>query len=348
MSDARIGSASHTTFPATRSGHAAIEAAALTKRYPAADQPALEDFDLHVEPGTVRALLGSNRAGKTTVINILSTLLTASSGTARIAGFDVATQAHRVRQSISVVAQDAAVDELLTARQNLILFARLIGLTKQDARSRAARLLTDFWLSDAADRPVGNYSGGMRRRLDLAASMITQPAVLFVDEPTSGLDPQARRELWKMLHELVSEGATLLLTTQYLEEADELADRINMIGGGRNIAEGTAEELKHRIGSSWVEIGVAEHQHYLRILKLLTDAGFPILQSGADKAPHARASIRVGLSQRRQVIGVSVLLERAGIPVTDVELGRPTLEDVFIQLVSDDHYAAGDTAAVNA
>jgi len=228
-----------------------IAAQNLRKRY--GGQPALDGFSLRVRPGTVCGLLGPNGAGKTTAVRILATLLRPDSGRAFVAGYDVVRQPRQVRYRIGLVGQNASVDEILTGRQNLELFGRLGHLTARAAMTRAGELLEQFGLAEAAGRSVADYSGGMRRRLDLATSLVLSPAVLFLDEPTTGLDPAARIEVWAHIRELVGTGTTVLLTTQYLEEADQLADQIAVVDAGRIVAEGTPDELKARVGPDRVE-----------------------------------------------------------------------------------------------
>jgi ABC-2 type transport system ATP-binding protein len=230
-----------------RGPSAGITAVNLRKRY-GGETAALDGFSLHVQPGTVCALLGPNGAGKTTAVRILATLLHPDAGQATVAGCDVIRQPRQVRYRIGLVGQNASVDEILTGRQNLELFGRLGHLTARAARMRASELLDRFGLAQAADRSVAEYSGGMRRRLDLATSLILSPPVLFLDEPTTGLDPAARVDIWAHIRELVGTGTTVLLTTQYLEEADQLADQIAVIAGGRIVAEGTPDQLKARVG----------------------------------------------------------------------------------------------------
>lgn len=232
----------------------AIEVRDLTKSFPGKDEPALDGVDLTVAPGRVLALLGANGAGKTTLVRVLATLTLADGGTARVLGHDVRTDGHHVRALIGLVGQVAAIDEGLTGRDNLVLFARLRGLDRRAARARADELLAQFGLVEAARRTVATYSGGMRRRLDLAAGMVTTPEVLVVDEPTTGLDPQARRDLWETLRSLVAAGTTVLLTTQYLEEADALADDVVILREGRVLATGTPAELKRLVGEPRMEL----------------------------------------------------------------------------------------------
>ncbi|RBI96316.1 daunorubicin/doxorubicin resistance ABC transporter ATP-binding protein DrrA, partial [Micromonospora provocatoris] len=234
----------------------AIVAEGLRKRY--GDRAALDGFDLRVPPGTVCGLLGPNGAGKTTAVRILATLLRFDAGRAEVAGYDVAGQADRVRHRIGLVGQHPAVDEALSGRENLVIFGRLFHLDRAGARRRATELLDRFGLADAADRPVRTYSGGMRRRLDLAAGMILAPSVLFLDEPTTALDPRGRNEVWEAVRDLVRAGTTVLLTTQYLDEADQLADRVCVLDAGRVIAEGSPDALKSRLGGDRIELVVRD------------------------------------------------------------------------------------------
>src|SRR6204780_3879111 len=233
-----------------------IEAHGLTKRY--GPVTALAGIDLEVPAGSILGVLGPNGAGKTTAVRILTTLAVPDSGWARVAGFDILTEANEVRRRIGVAAQDATLDDSLTGRQNLVMVGELSRMRRSEAKARATELLDRFELADAADRVMKGYSGGMRRRLDLAASVITRPPVLFLDEPTTGLDPTSRLRMWDVIRELVAGGVTLLLTTQYLDEADELADRIIVVDHGRVIAEGTAAELKARPGGARLEVTLSE------------------------------------------------------------------------------------------
>ncbi|QBX55173.1 ATP-binding cassette domain-containing protein [Nocardioides seonyuensis] len=228
-----------------------IEAVGLTKSY--GDQPVLHDLHLTVPPGTVYALLGPNGAGKTTTVRILTTLVSADGGEARVAGADVRTEADAVRRSIGVTGQFSAIDELLTGRENLRLMADLLHLSRPDARARVDELLERFGLTDAADRRAATYSGGMKRRLDLAMTLVGRPQVIFLDEPTTGLDPRSRRDLWQVVRELLADGVTIFLTTQYLEEADQLADTVGLLDGGRLVATGTPAELKARTGGQTLD-----------------------------------------------------------------------------------------------
>jgi ABC-2 type transport system ATP-binding protein len=311
----------------------AISASKIWKRYAGApDGTGLTGFDLEVEAGSVCGLLGPNGAGKTTAIRVLSTLLRFDAGQASVAGFDVRRQAGQVRRSIGLVGQYAAVDEILTGRQNLVMFARLLHLSTDKAKKRANELLEWFGLIDAGSTPVHKYSGGMRRRLDLAASLLVAPAVLFVDEPTTGLDPQARREVWSAIRDLVDNGTTVLLTTQYLEEADQMADHISILRAGRVIADGTPAELKSTIGGDRIEV-------------VLQDAG-DLATTATTLAPLASAEIATDKAQgrltmpvdksTRTLIEVAVALSRSGIEPVDVTLRRPTLDEVFMQLTGTD------------
>jgi daunorubicin resistance ABC transporter ATP-binding subunit len=301
-----------------------IEAQALRKQFGAT--VALDGLDLDVPAGAILGVLGPNGAGKTTAVRILTTLTMPDGGSARVAGHDVQRQADAVRRVIGVAAQDATLDEVLSGRQNLVLIGRLSGLPRRRARARATELLTQFDLLDAADRLLREYSGGMRRRLDLAASIVTRPPVLFLDEPTTGLDPTSRVRMWDVIRELVGDGATLLLTTQYLDEADELADRILVIDHGRAIAEGTAAELKAQTGGARLEVTLGE-----------VDPAAP----GALEA-FAAGRVRVSRDGRRlraPVRGRAGLattvvraLDQAGITVDDVQVHQPSLDDVFFAL----------------
>ncbi|MGC4794194.1 ATP-binding cassette domain-containing protein [Micromonospora saelicesensis] len=310
----------------------AIVAQGLRKRY--RDRYALDGFDLRVPQGTVCGLLGPNGAGKTTSVRILSTLLRLDEGRAEVAGFDVTRQPDQVRYRIGLVGQHPALDEALSGRQNLVLFGRLFHLGRRRARQRAVELLERFGLADAAEQPVSTYSGGMRRRLDLAAGMILAPAVLFLDEPTTGLDPRGRNEVWESVRELVRAGTTVLLTTQQLDEADQLADRISVVEAGRVIAEGTPDDLKTRLGGDRIEVVVAAP----------TDLAAAVAQirRAADDEPtvdvdRRMVSVRVG-HQAGALVDVLRALDAVNVPVADVALRRPTLDDVFLHLTG--HRAA--------
>ncbi|MEV0916298.1 ATP-binding cassette domain-containing protein [Streptomyces sp. NPDC049967] len=292
------------------------------KRYGA--KRALDGLDLAVARSTVHAVLGPNGAGKTTAVRILSTLLRPDGGRARVAGYDVRHQAGRVRRRIGLLGQHAAVDERLGGRQNLEMFGRLYHLGARRAGVRADELLERFGLADTGRKAVAAYSGGMRRRLDLAASLITDPEVLFLDEPTTGLDPRGRAEVWTAVRSLVGGGTTVLLTTQYLEEADQLADRISLIDGGRVAAEGTADELKARVGGDRIDVVVRDAADLDRAAGLL--AGGAVLDRDRRLAG-APAGDRMATLTRT----VRALAE-AGIEAEDIAVRRPTLDEVFLSL----------------
>ncbi|MGW2196186.1 ATP-binding cassette domain-containing protein [Streptosporangium sp. NPDC001682] len=327
---------------AVRATEFAIAAHDVRKNYAgAAEGTGLNGFDLEVAAGTVCGLLGPNGAGKTTAIRILSTLLRPDSGRASVAGFDVRTQARQVRERIGLVGQYAAVDEILSGRQNLVMFGRLNHLSAAGARRRAGELLERFSLADAGAKPVGEYSGGMRRRLDLAASLIVAPRVLFVDEPTTGLDPAARQEVWSAIRDLVGSGTTVLLTTQYLEEADRLADRITMLGAGRVVTEGTPEELKSAIGGDWLDLVLADPADVARAEALAARVASGGILVDAESR---RVSIPVA-ERTRALVTMATALGDAGIEPVDVTLRRPTLDEVFLHLTGGAEHTAARTGA---
>ncbi|MFE9249587.1 ATP-binding cassette domain-containing protein [Streptomyces sp. NPDC007088] len=305
----------------------AIDAEGVRKRY--GEKAALDGLDLRVGHGTVHALLGPNGAGKTTTVRVLTTLLRPDAGRLTVAGYDVVTQADRVRSSIGLLGQHAALDEELGGRQNLEMFGRLHHLGARRARARAEELLERFGLTDTGAKQVKRYSGGMRRRLDLATSLITRPEVLFLDEPTTGLDPHGRAEVWASVRSLVDGGTTVLLTTQYLEEADQLAHRISVVDRGRVIADGTADELKARTGGDRVDV-VLRHAAQLTAAVALMPFAAADVTVDADRRRFS-APVTDRMSALTQVVRA---LESAGIEAEDIAVRRPTLDEVFLRLTA--------------
>lgn len=300
-----------------------IEAKGLRKSF--GKLQVLHGIDLQAPRGSVTALLGPNGAGKTTIVRILTTLLNADGGSAAIEGYDVRRQPHKVRTQIGLTGQYAGVDEYLTGRENLHMIGRLYHLTKAESRERAEDLLRQFDLVEAGDRPAKTYSGGMRRRLDLACSLIGRPPVIFLDEPTTGLDPRSRQAMWKVIKQLVSEGSTILLTTQYLDEADHLADRIVVIDNGKVIAEGTSDELKGKVGSERVELTFASDRDLEKAVTALVE------RSPQTDTQRRQLSVANdgGVKQLRQILEQ---LESKKIKVDGLSLHKPTLDDVFMEL----------------
>ncbi|MEU7867203.1 ATP-binding cassette domain-containing protein [Dactylosporangium sp. NPDC049140] len=304
-----------------------VEASGLVKHF--GQTKALQGVDLVIPRGTVHGVLGPNGAGKTTAVRILSTLIRPDAGTARIGGYDVVREAEKVRASIGLTGQYASVDEDLTGRQNLVLFGTLLDLGRRGARARAAELLAWFDLTDAADRPAKTYSGGMRRRLDLAASLVGRPDVIFLDEPTTGLDPAKREDMWEVVRKLVRDGSTVLLTTQYLEEAEALADEITVIDHGRVIANDTPERLKRIVGGQTLEIRPSDERDLPRAAEILT-----MVSSGA-AADQIRAGVlAVPVSGDAAMAEAVAKLTAEGIAVTELSLHLPSLDEVFFTLTS--------------
>jgi ABC-2 type transport system ATP-binding protein len=306
------------------------------------DVRALDGVDFEVAPGTVFGLLGPNGAGKTTAVRVLTTLLRPDAGSASVAGLDVVSQAAALRERIGLAGQYAAIDENLTGLENLVMVGRLYGMKRAVAKARGTELLDRFELDEAANRPAKTYSGGMRRRLDLAAALVAKPPVLFLDEPTTGLDPRSRLALWTTIEELVAEGTTVLLTTQYLDEADRLAHSIAVIDHGRVIAEGTPDELKDRVGGERLEVHLAEPSAAPRAVAALAPM--------SDEPPAADGAV-VTLTVRVRtgaIVEAVRRLDEAGVEVDDISLRRPTLDDVFLALTGHAAEIPDDEAEVAA
>ncbi|WP_110207293.1 ATP-binding cassette domain-containing protein [Nocardioides daejeonensis] len=320
----------------------AVHASGLVKAFGAKGAPtvrAVDGIDLEIRRGEIYGVLGPNGAGKTTTLRMLATLLPIDAGSAEIFGVDVRREPHRIRQLVGVTGQYASVDENLTGTENLVLFARLLGQSTPQARRTAADLLERFGLEEAADRQIQNFSGGMRRRLDLAASLIARPPLIFLDEPTTGLDPRTRGQMWETIRELVAQGATILLTTQYLDEADQLADRIAVIDRGRKVAEGTPDQLKQSVGSSTLHLRVADRAEASRaagiVERVLGEA--PVL------TPEA-GGLHVALTDANQTADVLIALREGVVDITTASVRQPTLDEVFLTLTGH-HAEDGSEAA---
>ncbi|MBD0021548.1 ATP-binding cassette domain-containing protein [Gordonia pseudamarae] len=318
----------------------AIEASGLTKMFGRAEKrtTAVDHVDLVVPAGGVYAVLGTNGAGKTTTVRMLATLLRPDAGSARIFGADVVRRATSVRAMIGVTGQYASVDEDLTATENLVVFGRLVGASRSAARARAHELLEEFGLTGAADRPIRQFSGGMRRRLDLAASMITRPRLLFLDEPTTGLDPRTRAQMWNTVRRLVSDGSTVLLTTQYLDEADELADHVAVMDRGKVVADGTTDELKAKVGDTRAVIGIADADR-------LADAGAVCSAFASAEVIVADPDLRVvvPMPDVDRLPELLLALRERSIAFTAVNVEKPSLDEVFFEL-TDGGSGTGEAA----
>jgi ABC-2 type transport system ATP-binding protein len=304
---------------------AAIDAVGLVKSF--GQLRAVDGIDLEVRQGEIYGVLGPNGAGKTTMLKMLATLLPIDAGQARVFGVDVAREPHRIRQLVGVTGQYASVDEDLTATENLWLFGKLQGLRSADARAAAKRLLGQFGLEDAANKPISQFSGGMRRRLDLAASLITRPPLIFLDEPTTGLDPRTRGQMWDTIRGLVAEGSTVLLTTQYLDEADQLAGRIAVIDRGRKVAEGTPDELKSSVGNATLQLQLAPDtdQELARQIVRRVAGAEPVLTPESGR-------MNVPLDTADRAADILIGFRQAGVSIISVSVAKPTLDEVFLTI----------------
>lgn len=310
------------------SGDWAVEANGLVKVFGA--NRAVDGVDLRVKTGSIYGVLGPNGAGKTTTIRMLATLLAPDAGSAQVFGHDVGKEPQIVRQLIGVTGQYASVDDSLSATENLVIFSRLLGLSRADAKRKAAELLEEFGLTEAAKRPLKNFSGGMRRRLDLAASLIAQPPLIFLDEPTTGLDPRTRAQMWETIRRLVKTGSTVLLTTQYLDEADQLADRIAVIDRGHVVAEGTVDELKMSVGTASLQLRVVDSAETERARRRVEQ----VLQVRAAISAEA-GRITAPMSDPDRVTDLLIALREEGIHLAEMSVQKPTLDEVFLTITGD-------------
>ncbi|HEU5138656.1 MAG TPA: ATP-binding cassette domain-containing protein [Bacillales bacterium] len=317
----------------------AVEAQGLVKTF--GDNRAVDGVNLKVKAGTIYGVLGPNGAGKTTTISMLGTLLQPDAGSARIFGHDVVKEPQIVRQLIGITGQYASVDESLSATENLVIFSRLLGLSRSEAKRKAAELLEEFGLTEAAKRPLKKFSGGMRRRLDLAASLIAQPPLIFLDEPTTGLDPRTRNQMWETIRRLVKTGSTVLLTTQYLDEADQLADRIAVIDRGRVVAEGTVDELKGSVGTSSLQLRVRDPQDVEDARQTVEK----VLEVQSSMSPEA-GKITAPMTDPDRVTDLLIAFREAEIHLAEMSVQKPTLDEVFLAItghgVKEDESALSD------
>ncbi|MFE4898636.1 ATP-binding cassette domain-containing protein [Peribacillus butanolivorans] len=309
-------------------GEWAVEAQGLIKNF--GDNRAVDGVNLNVRAGSIYGVLGPNGAGKTTTIRMLATLLRADAGSTRIFGHDVVKESQIVRQLIGVTGQYASVDESLSATENLVIFSRLLGLGRAEARKKAVELLEEFDLTEAAKRPLKNFSGGMRRRLDLAASLIAQPPLLFLDEPTTGLDPRTRNQMWETIRRLVKSGSTVLLTTQYLQEADELADRIAVIDHGRVVAEGTVNELKSSVGTSSLQLSIQDPKEIENARQKVEE----MLKVRSIVSPEG-GKITAPMEDADRVTDLLIAFRQSGIQLAELSVQKPTLDEVFLSITGD-------------
>lgn len=313
----------------SKHGVMAVEARGLVKTF--GDNRAVDGVDLNVPAGMIYGVLGPNGAGKTTTISMLGTLLKPDAGTGRIFGYDVVKEPQIVRQLIGITGQYASVDESLSATENLVIFSRLLGLSRSVAKRKAAELLEEFGLTEAAKRPLKKFSGGMRRRLDLAASLIAQPPLIFLDEPTTGLDPRTRNQMWDTIRRLVDTGSTVLLTTQYLDEADQLADRIAVIDRGKVVAEGTVDELKASVGTSSLQLRVRDTEDMPEARRMVDQ----VLDTQSLMSPES-AKITAPMANTDRVTDLLIAFRESDIQLAELSVQKPTLDEVFLAITGHD------------